>query len=205
MQEVLDKLIESLKNGNILLAAVVVVIALIFNYKKIADFLDERKKTRINRLSEALKCEQVKGTTKSHLESELAKEYFMMTTGIGLETEFREKLIQAHRNTKGELSFAHFKRALPHLRYEESEISVKISWFEWIGYLFNLVFGYLTALLGLILLILPGQIDGINVVQALSIVGLGVFLTVVALFMIYQTFSVVSARMVEKQLKRKRS
>ena len=205
MQEVLDKLIDSLNNGNILLAAVVVIVALVFNYKKVADFLDERKKTRINRISEALRCEQVKGDTKSHLESELAKEYFKVTTGIGLETEFREALIQAHRNTKGELSFAHFKRALPHLRYEKSEISVKINWFDWIGYSFNLTFGYLTALLGLVLLILPGQADGISVVQALSIVGLGVFLIVVALFMIYQTFPVVSARFIKKQLKGKES
>lgn len=203
MQAVLDKLIDSLNNGNILVAAVVVAVALVFNYKKIADFLDERKKTRISRLSDALKCEQINGVTKLHLEAELAKEHFKITTGINLEAEFREALIQAHKNAKGELSFLHFKRALPHLRLENSKISVKISWFERLGYFFNLIFGYLMAFFGLILLILPGQTKGINLVQALSIVGLGVFLIVVALFMLYQTFPVVSARLISGKLQKK--
>jgi len=203
LQEVLNKLIDSLNNGNILMAAVVVAVALVFNYKKIADFLDARKKTRISRLSDALKCEQVSGSTKSHLEAELAKEYFKITTGINLETEFREALIQAHKNTNGELPFVHFKKALPYLRFEDSKISVKISLFELLGYFFNLVFGFLMAFLGLILLILPGQIKGVNIVQALSIVGLGIFLIAVALFMLYQTFPVVSARLILGKLNEK--
>lgn len=203
MQEVLDNLIDSLNNGNILVAVVVVAVALVFNYKKIADFWDERKKTRISRLSDALKCAQVSGATRSHLESELAKEYFKITTGINLEKEFRETLIQTHRSTKGELSFVHFKRALPYLRFEDSKISVRISLFEKLGYIFNLIFGYLMVFLGLILFILPGQIKGINLVQALSIFGLGIFLIAVALFMLYQTFPVLSARLISVRLKEK--
>ena len=185
-----------------LVAAVIITVALVFNYKKIVEFVDERRKARINRLTEALKCEHVNGLTKMHLEEELAKEHFKTIMGISLERDFREAIIQAHRDAKGELEFAHFRRALPHLRYMASNLSVRISWFEHLGYWFNLVFGYLLAFSGLLLMVLPGQIKGVKLVQALSILGLGTFLIAIALFMLYQTFSVVSARRILAELEK---
>ena len=44
MKDFMDKLVDSLSNGNYLLGIVIVVVAFIFNYKTIVDFWEERKK-----------------------------------------------------------------------------------------------------------------------------------------------------------------
>jgi len=200
VKDVLDKLIESLNNGNILLGVVIVAVALVFNYKKIVEFLEERKKARITKLTEALKCDFVTGLTKSHLEEELASEQFKITTGIRLEKQFREAVIQAHRSTNGELAFVHFKRAIPHLFYEQETLKVKILFSEKVIYWFNLVFGFILAFLGLALMVLPSQIEGVSFIQFITIYGAGLFFIAIALFMLSETFPVVSARKIEKYL-----
>lgn len=200
MKDVLDKLIDSLSNGNILLAAVIVAVALVFNYKKIVEFLEERKKARITKLTDALKCEFVTGLTKEHLQEELATEQFKITTGIGLEKQFREAVIQAHKSTNGELSFIHFKRALPHLFFEKNNLDVKVSTFEKVSYWFNLVFGFILGFLALILMILPSQINGVTLIQFFTLFALGCFFITVCLFMLTQTFPVISAKKIKKQL-----
>ncbi len=202
MSGLLDKLIDNLSNGNLLFAAVIVVIALIFNFKKVVDFFEDRRKAKIAKLIDALKCEYIQGLTRAHLEEELATEHFKLATGIRLEKEFRDAVIAAHKSTKGELGFVHFKRALPHLYFENSELSVQISIFEKLSYCFNLIFGFAMAIIGLLLFMLPGQIQGMKLVQALSILGMGAFFILIALFMLYQTTSVVSAKKVLKVLKR---
>lgn len=196
----MEILIDNLKNLNILPVLVIVAVALVFNYKKIVEFLEERKKARLVKLSEALKCEYVSGLTRSHLEEELVTEQFKVITGISLEKEFREAVIQTHRNTRGELNFIHFKRALPHTFYKDSKLEVKISSFEKVSYWFNLIFGFVLAFLGLILMWLPSQSKEINIIQLLSVLGMGVFFIATALFMLSQTFSVISARKVSKAL-----
>lgn len=200
MKDILDELIKSLSNGNILLGIVIIAIAFIFNYKKIVMFLEERKKARIGKLIEALKCEYVTGLTKEHLQDELVTEYFKITTGIRLEKQFREAVIQAHKSTNGEISFAHFKRSLPHLFFENNSLRVEISQFEKASYWFNLVFGFILAALGLVLSILPSQVENINFLQILVILGTGLFFIVTSLFMLLQTFPVASARKIEKLL-----
>ena len=48
MEHIADKLFESLYNGNILLAVTIIAVALAFYYKKIIEFIGERKKERKN-------------------------------------------------------------------------------------------------------------------------------------------------------------
>lgn len=197
MKDVLDKLIESLSNGNILLSVVIVAVAFVFNYKKIVEFLEERKKARITKLTEALKCDFVTGVTKEHLEEELATEQFKITTGIRLEKQFREAVIQAHKSANGELAFIHFKRALPHLLYEQNLLKVKVSLFERVNYWFNLIFGFVLAFSGLAFMVLPSQVAEGSFVQIITTFGAGCFFFAISLFMLSQTFPVVSARKIE--------
>ena len=195
----MEMLVNNLENLNVL-STLTVVAALVFNYKKIVEIIKDRKKAKIVKLSEALKCEYVSGLTRSHLEKELAMEQFKVITGISLDKEFREAVIEAHNNTRGELNFIHFKRALPHTFYKDSKLKVKISLSEKVNYWFNLIFGLVLACLGLILVLLPSQSKEINVIQLLSVLGMGVFFIATALFMLSQTFSVISARKVSKVL-----
>lgn len=203
MQFVMEILVENLINLNILPVLVIVVVALVFNYKKIVEFLEERKKARVVKLSEALKCPYVSGLTRSHLEEELVTEQFKVITGISLEKEFREAVILAHRNARGEINFIHFKRALPHIVYKDSKLKVNISSFDKVNYRFNFIFGILLSLIGLILIWLPGQIKGINIIQLLSSLGAGMFFVAIAFFMLSQMLPIISARKVSQELDRK--
>lgn len=142
MKDFMDKLVDSLSNGNYLLGIVIVVVAFIFNYKTIVDFWEERKKARISKLTDAVKCDFVSGLTESHLQEELATEHFKITTGIRLEKQFREAVIKAHQSTNGTVSFVHFKRAIPHFSYDgdSGNVTVCISKFELFIYWFNFIF-----------------------------------------------------------------
>jgi hypothetical protein len=166
--DILQQLIGAVRDGNFLLVIVIVAVPLIFNFQKIVEFSEERKKARIVKLSEALNSPLITGLTKFHLEEELVTEQFKITTGIRLEKEIREAVIQAHINTKGELDFKHFKRALPHIFYKDLKLGVKISFFELASFWVNLIFGFILVLVGLLVMELPSQIKGISIAQGLG-------------------------------------
>lgn len=201
MKDILGVLVENFRDGNILIGLIIVLVGLAFNYKNIVEFFEDRKKARIKKLNEALQSEFVTGLTRVHLEQELAIEHFKITTGIRLEKQLREAIIETHQYASGELSFIHFKRALPHLFYEEKKLIMRISLTDLISYFINLIFGFVLMLLGIILIVLSRSAEGISFIQLLSAFGSGVFFIVFSLFMLYQTFSVTSARMVDKYVK----
>lgn len=96
MNDIVGALIESLRDGNIFPAIAIAVFALVMNFKKVYEFLEERKRARIAKIMDALKCGHVSGLTRVHLEEQLATEQFQISTGIRLEKEVREALIRAH-------------------------------------------------------------------------------------------------------------
>lgn len=202
MKDFMDKLVDSLSNGNYLLGIVIVVVAFIFNYKTIVDFWEERKKARISKLTDAVKCDFVSGLTESHLQEELATEHFKITTGIRLEKQFREAVIKAHQSTNGTVSFVHFKRAIPHFSYDgdSGNVTVCISKLELFIYWFNFIFGVGMALFGLLLTGISSQIPNISLIQVFSVIFIGVFFIFTSIFMLSQTLPVVSAKIIEKEL-----
>lgn len=125
-----NNLFQDLRDGNITIVLTMIGIFIIFNWKKIVDYYSEHKKSKIKTISEALQCEYMDDFTKNHLEESLATEHFRLSTGIKLEKEFRQALIKAHKETNGELSFKHFKRALPNIEYSEAKLHIKISWLD---------------------------------------------------------------------------
>ena len=130
----INKLFEHLEKGNIFIIFVFIAIYIFIyslkNWKQFLDYYGEHKKSKINAINEALKCEYIDDSTKNHLEELLVTEHFRISTGIKLEKEFREALIKAHKETKGELSFRHFKRALPKIEYSAEKLHIKISWLD---------------------------------------------------------------------------
>lgn len=137
----INKSFEYLEKGDFFIIFIVIIICVFFymltNWKQIFDYYGEHKKSKINAITEALKSEYITGLTKMHLEETLATEHFRISTGIKLEKEFREALIKAHKETKGELSFRHFKRALYHIEYEAGKLHIKISRFDTIAFIVN--------------------------------------------------------------------
>lgn len=198
IKDILEKVLDSLNEGNFLPTVMIILVVFLFNYKKIVEFFEERRKARIVKLNEALECEFIKDQTKKHLEDELAAEHFNIVTGIKLEKNFREALIKTYQKMNGEVAFIHFKRAIPHLYFRNSDIEVKISLFEKIRYLFNFVFGITLAIFGFYIMT---SLKATSILDMLYQVGIGLFIFVMSLMMLYQTFSVESARKIQKFIK----
>lgn len=213
MNYIVDKLVDGLNEGNILIPILIAAVALIFNFKKVFDFFETWQKARVKKLSEALKCEHISGPTKSHLEEELATEHFNLATGMRMERGFREAVILAHKNTQGELRFVHFKRALPHLTYRDAKLGIEITRFDLLEGWFNAIFGGLLALMGVLIVALSiglmmaplGKFQGIDIVQAMKLLGTGGLCIAFAILMLSQLFPVNSARKVAKELEKQRN
>lgn len=197
-----------------IIVTIAVISASIVNYKRIIDLVEKQRKSRVAKLSEALKCEHITGLTKSHLEEDLATEHFKIATGVGREKAFREVLIQAHQATHGELDFIHFRQALPLLDYKDNKLTVKIDRFDLFGYRLNLFLGYVLAILGslaigllisLLGIAFSSQFKVINIVQILSLLTQGASLIAFALLILKETFPVRSARKVAKELEKQRN
>jgi len=200
MEKILDPLIEGVNSGNYLVIAFIVVLTILFNLEKISNFLDSRNKVKIKFIEEAIKNPNVDGKTKLHLESLIEIEYFKSITGIYLEKEIREKLIQAHLKTNGELKFKHFKRAVPFLKYTESTLSIELGFWRNLEFLYNLVFGVIMILMGILSGILPvlsSETTSTNILLALS---MAVVLVGFGFLMLMQCVPVISARYVREAL-----
>lgn len=196
----LDRFFLSLEEGNILFPVIIVLVAIILNYKKISDYLEERKRARALTISQALNCDYVSGLTKEHLKEELVTEHFKIATGLRLEKEFRESVINLHKRMEGSISFSHFKKAIEHLEYKDSEIKIKLTWYDKAGFWFNLIFGCILALLGMLIFIVPTHLADVSVVQFFMFVGLGAFFFSTSVMMLNQTFPVRSAKLIKKEL-----
>lgn len=201
MDKIIDDLIIALTNGDVMVVCIVIAVALIFNIGNITDFLDNRKKNRISFIKESLEESRVTGNTKLFLESLLEQEYFRLVTGVFLEKEIREALIKTHSDTKGELNFKHFKRAVPYITYKENTIGIKIDWFSLIGAIYSFVVGISSVAIGIILFVLPA-FSSINFMQLLSVYGIGILLIAFGVLMLIQSLPVVSAKYVKNELEK---
>ena len=200
MSELLDKLLKSIQEGNFVVVAIVLVFAIVFNIKRIVDFLDSRKRSRIEKLTDALNSEYLKGGTRSLLERELESEYFKLATGIYLEREFREALIKIHHKAKGELSFQSFRRALPHLKFIKQKVNVVIDIGDKIGYWLNVLFGLFIMLFGLLLFVITVTNSNLVLIKKFSGFGASVFFLFFGLVVFTQIIPMDAAKRIKKHI-----
>lgn len=157
----INKISEHLEKGNIFIfIAIYILIYSLKNWKQIIDYYGEHKKSKINAITEALKSEYVKGFTRTYLEEALESEHFRMSTGIKLEKEFREALLQVYKKAKGELTLKHIKRALPYLEYKNEQLHIKMKWatkFSFLALFLMSIFLFIYGTLGMIIISFYGD------------------------------------------------
>jgi hypothetical protein len=204
MTAILNPILKHLESGDISLAFVVVLIAILLNFGKISKFFEERKRTKIERMADALKCQYLDEKTKGFLEEQISNEHFKLATGIDIEQQFRDKLITIHKQANGELSFTNFKRAIAFIFYEKSEIIIKISRFEKILYWFNWGVSFVMTAFGLLCYLLFSFSGKSNFQIKFQLFMLATVSILISIFMIFQTFPVRSAKLVEKEINNQR-
>ena len=201
MDNLINKLIELINSGNYFLVILVVIGAVIFNSRAIVEFFDERKKARISKLNEALQCEYLSPIAKVHLQDELATEHFKISTGIRVEKQLRDSLIEAHQNLNGELRFVHFKRALPHLSFIDQKLSIKMTKIDTLGFLYNFLVGGFLIISSIFSFAVIGFIEIETISALFKYIGVMIFIGLVGFFMLIEALPVISAIHVRKTLK----
>jgi len=202
MDKVLTHLLEGITSGNIFTVAIIMAVAIVFNLEKIFRFIDSRKKVKIKLIEESLNNSHIKDNTKAYLEGLIETEYFKSITGIYIEKEIREAILQAYNNSNGELKFKHFKRAIPYTEYKDSNLSIHISKLSIIGFIYNIVFGFLMVVAALVFFMIPAFTANITAIKILSLYGLGVFIVLLGSVMLIQALPVISAKYVRESLKK---
>ena len=203
MKNIIAKLSESLTDENFIASAVIMIIVLIVNMKTIVEFFEDRKKAQVANLVEALKCDQITGLTKSHLEEALAAEHFKLSTGIRLEKEFREELIKTYREADGAVRFDHYKRAVPHMSYVNNSLSIHIGLIDWVGVILNGLCCLAMIILSFPLLFLSYFAEGMTFTLFLERFVMGGIFWLIAIFAFYQVLPVISACHVKGALARR--
>lgn len=203
MIEVVNKLMDELRAGNIawlvLFLSGGIIWHCITNFKQIQDFLHARRKQKVDRLIEVLKCEHLDEPFKKFLQSQLNKEYWYYVTDISTENKYRDLIISLYNSSKGELSFNHFRRANRHLKFADGKVSIVLKWLDTFGYYMNFGIAIFFGLAGLLVICLSlAVVQPDDLLQILPFVALSGFSIVIALFSLSQTAAVYSARVIKK-------
>ena len=206
--EFFNKLVGLFVNGHYAVGVFAFVFLMIgtfiFNYAKIVNFGDERKRVKLTKIKEALDCEYLSESDKTHLQAALATEHFAITTGIHAEKELREAIVISHKGCSGELRFIHFKRAVPYLRFENGELSIKISKFEKVSFFYNLIVSFLCFSAGVFLFVIIGFLNFESSLMFFKHLGKSLFMCVLGGFLFFETISIFSARHVKEELIKQR-
>lgn len=202
MIELADKIAEMVQSGNILWLAVIAVIAFATKLSKLLEFLESRKKAQIARLMDASKCEHLDQNFKDFLSHEIQREYFLYVAKIAAEKQYRDKLFEIHKRANGNLPFFHFKRASSHLKFEDGQVSVKITKCDIVSGFFSLGIALFFGFIGLAMFMMPAFIKPIAVIQAFTFYGLGAFFVAMAILFSFQTFPLYSAKLIRNELQK---
>ncbi|WP_027849262.1 hypothetical protein [Marinospirillum minutulum] len=182
----------------------VVVMIILSNLSYFIFYIINIDNVRIKKLKEALEGGHVKGLTKCCFEDKLETEYFKDAFGVSLGKYGREELIKAHTHasTNEEVTFLSFIKALPHISYKKGKLVIEISLFNNFYYYFHLLGGILLAVFGIFLVLVPVITNSYDLNSLFFYLLIGMFFMLAAGFMVKQTSSVYSARLVRPYLLR---
>ncbi len=199
--EIWQFFVDLFKNGDFLYVMLLFPVVVILNYKKIRDFNEERKRDRINKIKEALDSGCVTSVTEKFLKSEIENEYFLLTNEFYLEKQFREKVIELHEASDGEIPFFHFKRAMRHLEFAGGAVKVNISKYanynSWMNYITSVLFFLASVCCFALPLALIVSGKPMPIIQTIVYFLFGFFMLFMFVLMLKETLPLHSARKIE--------
>lgn len=196
----LQSFITSIEQENLVVAFTLVLLSIIVNAQKLQEYMKYRKRVKINDLKEALNTGNPTGNTKDYLEQELESEYFKLVTNIRTEKLLREKIMDVHKDAKGEIEFFHFIRAISYLSIIDGKLAVTISKFAEFSYWYNKIAGITLMVTALVLWVFPIFAQDANLVKIVVFYLLGGMLVPMGFMLVTFTFPYESARKIEKYI-----
>lgn len=197
MESILSNLINSLENGNILVAFAVIAVAIIFKAQQVFDFLERIKESKNKSINEVAKNEHLSEDVKLIIHEKVNALSFQSATGIYAENPLREKIIKKYNESKGDISLHQIRMAMPHIKLKSGEIEVKIGRFDKFAFWVTNAGALFLVLFALLLILLPAAAKTTSLSQLLSIYGLAAIFSVFAGMMFKSSMPVIFAKRIK--------
>jgi len=186
--------------GNYLVVVVLSILVAIWKLDNIVAFLEQRKKSKISMLKEALECQHLPPISKKHLEDELASEYYMLAIGIKITKKFQEVLLTTYYEVQNQINFMTFKRALPYLEDCNGKIAIKLKTKDHVSFWVNNIFSFTLLLCGLFFLspFLAQKVNSIT--DAIALLILICYCISFAIYLLFSNLPYRAAKKIQKVL-----
>ena len=197
MNPLSNLLIKLLGDGNYILILIPIVITVMFKFEKIFKSFDNMKKNKLNFLFDLEKKPFMDESAKESIRETINNDVFKVTTGIRTNKYMREKIIDLYKEKKGEVTLFEIKNAMPFLKIKNDSLVIELTAQDKIWSIYNLLFGFLTLSLGLILImIFPMISSSISEKLTSFIIGIGL------LFITFPILEEVRAYKAAKKIKK---
>jgi len=197
MNPLSNLLIKLLEDGNYILILIPIVITVMFKFEKIFKSFDNMKKNKLNFLFDLEKKPFMDESAKESIRETINNDVFKVTTGIRTNKYMREKIIDLYKEKKGEVTLFEIKNAMPFLKIKNDSLVIELTAQDKIWSIYNLLFGFLTLSLGLILImIFPMISSSISEKLTSFIIGIGL------LFITFPILEEVRAYKAAKKIKK---
>jgi hypothetical protein len=197
MNKLIDIIVKYLENDNYILIIIILFVVFFFKFETIFKSFDNIKKNKINFLFDLEKKPFMEESTKESIQEAINNDIFKVTTGIRTNKYMREKIIELYKEKKGEVTLYDIKNAIPFLKIDNDSLIIELKKQDKIWSIFNLLFGFLTLSLGLILIMLfPMTSSSISEKLTSFIIGIGL------LFITFPVLEEVRAYNAAKKIKK---
>lgn len=137
--------------------SILIFITILMNSKRIFESYSDFKKHRILTIKAALSDDEVSSKMKAHLKSELNVEHFRLIHGVKLSVPMLNALFILNSRIEKSVSFKHLvimSKSSPFLQGIDNEsYRIRLSRFENVSLLYNLVLGCIILFIGITVLI----------------------------------------------------
>lgn len=197
--EAISTILDYANKAGVLLPILAFIIILVFS-PQVIKLMDSWKMRKINYLSTLHGNEFLTDDTRKMLKEEINNAAFASIHGMRIETLLREQLTKLHNQDRDRFTWRRIRMAHPYIDVEESEIIVKISWFDKLSSLLSLT--------GLLLVLIAYFLSWVNFVikQDLNTLIATLVVTIVAgglFFMfVYQLAQVYHATLLKKDMEK---
>jgi hypothetical protein len=170
IENLATQLIDSLKNGNWLLASLVLILIGIFKLPSLIDFFEQQGRKRIIQIEGLLTNSHIDEPTRDALKDELNRIAFRKATGISGSKILREEVVKMIENSNGELQPLQIARAQQYISVESGRLKITLGTSDRIWSIFNLGIAVYLGLTGLVLLVTMMTQSGLGFLKFITYV-----------------------------------
>ncbi len=180
MTSIINLIKPAFENENYPWIVLILSLTIFFKANVIFKFIDNLKKNKLNFLFDLEKKSFLDDSTKESIQEAINNDIFKATTGIQTNKYMREKIMILYKEKKGEITLYAIKNAMTYLKINNNSLLVELRKQDKAWCLFNLLFGFITLCLGIILMMIVPTIADSSIQERLTsfIMGVGfIFIT----------------------------